>query len=160
MISILLDTFKNTVKFIEQSVADLSEDQMVQQPTGVPNHATWIIGHIIYSCQGITDELGVQQWLPNDWESIFGYGSMPVSDLSHYPLKSTLLRSLSDATDHLQQTLSSISESTLKQSFPDENFPTIEHFLFQVMIAHTAFHAGQLAVWRHAIGKQSMAVFI
>jgi hypothetical protein len=34
------------------------------------------------------------------------------------------------------------------------------HLLLQVVIAQTAFHAGQLAMWRRAIGKESIAVFI
>jgi hypothetical protein len=160
MISELLNTFELTLKFIERSVADLSEQQMVEQPTGVPNHATWILGHVIYSFQGIAIELGTQRWLPNDWESIFGYGSTPMSDLSCYPSKSEMLEALSDAADHLQRTLLSASESTLHQSVPDETLPTMGHLVSQVVVAHTAFHAGQLAVWRHAIGKQSVAVFV
>jgi uncharacterized damage-inducible protein DinB len=156
----LPDTFRNTLKFIEQSVADLSEEEMIEQPAGVPNHATWTLGHLIHSCQGIANELGAPRWLPDDWESIFGYGSTPVSDLSRYPSKSEMLRALTDAADRLHQTLSSVSESALKQSLPDETPPTMGHLLFQVVIAHTAFHAGQLAVWRRAIGKQSAAVFV
>jgi uncharacterized damage-inducible protein DinB len=160
MIPEMLNTFRNTLKFIEQSVADLSEQQMVEQPAGVPNHATWTLGHVIYSCQGIANELAAQRWLPDDWESIFGYGSTPVSDLSRYPSKSEMLRALTDAADRLHQTLLSVSESALKQSLPDETLPTMGHLLLQVVIAHTAFHAGQLAVWRRAIGKESVAVFV
>ena len=160
MIPELLDTFKNTLKFIEQSVTDLSEQEMVEQPVGVPNHATWTLGHLIHSCQGIANELGTQQWLPNDLESIFGYGSTPSSDLSRYPSKSDMLRALTNASDHLHQTLLSVGQSALKQSLPDQPLPTMGHLLFQVVIAHTAFHAGQLAVWRHAMGKRSQAVFV
>jgi hypothetical protein len=160
MIPELLDTFKSTIEFMQQSVSDLTEQQMVEQPPGVANHATWTLGHVIHSCQGTADELGAQQWLPNDWESIFGYGSTPVSDLSRYPSKSEMLRALNEATYHLNQALRSIGESTLKQSLPDGPLPTMGHLLFQVVIAHTAFHAGQLAMWRRAIGKQSLAVFV
>ncbi|MFH0990875.1 MAG: DinB family protein [bacterium] len=156
----LIHTFKNTLKFMKQSVADLSEQEMVEQPTGVRNHATWTLGHVIYSCQGIANEMGVQGWLPNDWESIFGYGSTPMSDLSRYPSKSDMLKILTDAEDRLVQILLNVSESTLKQSLPDETLPTMSHLLSQVIIAHTAFHAGQLAMWRGAIGKKSVAVFV
>jgi hypothetical protein len=41
MIAELIKTFETTVKFTEQSVSDLSEAQMVEQPAGVPNHAQW-----------------------------------------------------------------------------------------------------------------------
>jgi len=160
MMSLLLDTFKSTLKFIEQSVADLSEQEMVEQPGGIANHATWTLGHVVTSCQGIANELGWQGWLPSEWESIFGYGSVPVSDPSHYPSKSEILRALSDAGDRLDQILMNVSESTLKQSLPDGPVPTTAHLLFQVVVAHTAFHAGQLAMWRRAIGKGSAAVFV
>ncbi len=77
MISLMLSTFENTVKFIEQSVSDLSEKEMIEQPMGVPNHATWTLGHVVHSCQGIANELGARAWLPNTWELTFGYGSTP-----------------------------------------------------------------------------------
>jgi hypothetical protein len=50
MVNELVHTFEATLAFIEQLVADLSEQQMVEQPTGVPNHGTWTLGHIIFSC--------------------------------------------------------------------------------------------------------------
>jgi uncharacterized damage-inducible protein DinB len=34
------------------------------------------------------------------------------------------------------------------------------HLLFQVIVAHTAYHAGQLAMWRRALDKQPAAVFV
>ena len=68
MVPELVHTFETTVKFIEQSVADLTEQKMVEQPTGVPNHAMWTRGHIICSCQGVAAELGAEQWLPDHWE--------------------------------------------------------------------------------------------
>jgi hypothetical protein len=160
MITELIRSFETTLKFMEQSVADLSEEQMVEQPTGVPNHATWTLGHIIFSCQGIAIELGQESWLPDDWESTFGYGSTPVSDLSRYPKKPEMLTLLADAAHRLRDTLVVLNESDLQQSLPDETFPTMGHLLVQVVGGHTAYHAGQLAVWRRAIGKPSVAVFI
>ena len=156
----LLHTFRSTLNFIEGSVADLSEEEMIKQPAGVPNHATWTLGHLIHSCQGIAGELGAPPWLPDEWGSAFGYGSTPEPDLSRYPSKSEMLRTLAEAADRLHEVLSSVSESTLKRSLPDEALPTMGHLLFQVVVAHTAFHAGELAVWRRAIGKQSAAVFV
>ena len=160
MIPELIHTFKATVKFIEQSITDLSELQMILQPEGIPNHGTWTLGHVIYSCQGIAAELGAEQWLPDNWESIFGYGSKPHSDRQGYPKKSELITLLSDATTRLCQTLQGADESVMEQQLPDEMFPTMRHLLFQVVVAHTAYHAGQLAVWRRAIGKPSIGVFV
>jgi len=160
MIAQLADTFNATLKFVEESVADLSEREMVEQPAGVPNHGMWTLGHIIFSCQGIAAELNAEPWLPDGWESTFGFGSTPSSDPSHYPKKPRMLEFLADAGSRLRQTLLSTGESDLKRPLPDETLPTMDHLLLQVVVAHTAFHAGQLAMWRRALGKHSVAVFV
>jgi hypothetical protein len=160
MIDELIHTFEATVRFMEQSVGDLSDEEMVEQPSGVPNHGTWTLGHIIFSCQGMATELGATPWLPDDWESVFGYGSVPRSEEQQYAQKSQLQSLLADATTRLCQTVRSVNESVQKRPLSDEAFPTMGHLLLQVVVAHTAFHAGQLAMWRRAIGKKSVAVFV
>lgn len=156
----LLHTFETTLKFVEQSVGNLSEQEMVEQLSGVPNHGTWTLGHIIFSCQGIAVELGVEQWLPDNWESEFGYGSIPLSNLQHYPKKSELLSLLADAKTRLRHAVLAVDDSAMGKSLPDDTLPTMGHLLLQVVVAHTAYHTGQLAVWRRAIGKPSVGVFI
>ena len=160
MIAQMICAFDYTLDFVQKSVADLTEDQMVQQTPGTPNHGTWILGHLAFSCQGLASELGGQPWLPNDWESKFGYGSTPASDVSIYPGKAEMQKLLTDAASRLRQLLQAISENDLAQGIPDETFPTKGHLLMQVVVGHTAYHAGQLAVWRRAIGKPSAGVFI
>jgi hypothetical protein len=120
MIPELVHTLEATVTFMEQSVTDLSEQQMVEQPTGAPNHPMWTLGHIICSCQGIAAELGADHWLPDDWESNYGYGSMPLSDRSRYPRKPEMLALLADATSRLSRTLLAANESVLDRSLPDK----------------------------------------
>jgi hypothetical protein len=160
MVDELIHTLESTMNFIKQLVADLSEQQMVEQPTGVPNHATWTLGHIIFSCQGIAIELGEKEWLPADWESAFGYGSIPHPNLRRYPKKSELLSILGEAQNRLSQSLLATDQSVLESTLPDKLFPTMSHLVLQVVIAHTAYHTGQLAMWRRAIGMQPVGVFI
>ena len=156
----LADVHRATVGFMEESVADLSAREMVEQPAGVPNHAMWTLGHITYSCQGMAVELKAAPWLPDDWESRFGYGSTPSPDLSHYPDKSRMLELLADAADRLRAALAGMQEADVRRPLPDESMPTMAHLLLQVVVAHTAFHAGQLAMWRRALGRPSVAVFV
>jgi hypothetical protein len=160
MVTEMAHTLVATLKFMQQSVGDLSDEQMVEQPTGVPNHGTGTLGHIIFSCQGMAIELGAEPWLPENWESLFGYGSRPLSDLQRYPKKPELLALLDDAGSRLSRTLLTAEESVGTQVLPDEMFPTMAHLLLQVVVAHTACHAGQLSVWRRAIGKQTVGVFV
>ena len=58
MIRELVSCFDRSVAFMRELVADLSDEEMILQPPGVPNHAAWTLGHVIHSCQAIAGELG------------------------------------------------------------------------------------------------------
>jgi hypothetical protein len=156
----MLRTFDYTVRFMDRSVDDLSDEEMVVQPPDVPNHGTWTLGHIIFACQGMATELGAEAWLPEDWESVFGYGSTPRPAGSDYPKKAELQALLSTSAERLLRAVRDADESLMERPLDDEDFPTMGHVLLQVVVAHTAYHAGQLAVWRRAIGKGSVAVYV
>jgi hypothetical protein len=101
----LVGCFERTVAFMEELVADLSDQDMVLQPPGVSNHATWTLGHVIYSFQAMAGELGVKPWLPGDWESEFGYGTSPLPVASQHSSKAALLGALADASHRLRTAL-------------------------------------------------------
>ena len=52
MVPELVSCFERSLAFIQDSVADLADEEIVLQPPGVPNHAAWTLGHVIFSCQG------------------------------------------------------------------------------------------------------------
>jgi uncharacterized damage-inducible protein DinB len=164
MVRELLGCFDRTLTFMREAVADLSDEEMILQPPGVPNHAAWTLGHIIYSCQAIAGELGTQPWLPGDWESHFAYGSSPGPVASPRSCKAALLAALADANDRLRAAVLGLDERALAAPLPDrrarETLPTVGDALLQVLAAHTAYHAGQLAAWRRAIGRVPVGVFI
>lgn len=164
MITELVSCLDHTLTFVEQQVADLSDEEMLLQPSGAPNHAVWTIGHIIHSWQAMAVELGAEPWLPSDWESHFGYGSIPSSETSGFSSKSTLLATLADTSNRLKTALLGTDERSLARPIPDEEtrevMPTMGHLLMQVIVGHTAFHAGQLAAWRRATGRVPVGVFI
>lgn len=160
MIDEMIRALEYTVRFLDQSVGDLSEEEMVEQAPGMPNHATWTLGHIIHACHAMAAELGADPWLPEDWESVFGYGSIPLPEVKEYPGKAEMQSLLADASTRLCDALRSAGASALGRRLEDEDFPTMGHILLQVIVAHTAYHAGQLSVWRRAMGKESVAVFV
>ena len=164
MIPELVSCFERTVAFMQESVADLSDEDIVLQPPGVPNHAAWTLGHVIHSCEAMAGELGVKPWLPREWESRFGYGSSPTAVVSQYPNKAALLAALGEAGHRLRTALLEMDETALAEPLPDEQvremLPTKGHALLQVVAAHTAYHAGQLAAWRRAIGRPATGVFL
>jgi hypothetical protein len=165
MILELISSLDRSLAYMRDLVADLSAEEMLLQPPGVPNHAAWTIGHVTYSCQAIAGELGVKAWLPSDWESLFGTGTSPDAvAASRHSGKAALLETLADAGNRLQVALSATDEARLQDPLPDEKareiLPTLGHALLQIVAGHTAFHAGQLAVWRQAIGRPPAGVFI
>lgn len=164
MISEIIGSLDLTVAFIRDQVTDLTDEEMVLQPPGFPNHAAWTLGHIIYSCQAITGELGLKSSLPDDWESHFGYGSVPSPVVSERSSKTSLLAALEEASQTLRSALLDADEGNLSDPLPDEGsretFPTMGHVLVQVVVGHTSYHAGQLASWRRAIGREPIGVFI
>jgi hypothetical protein len=137
---------------------------MMLQPAGAPNHAVWTLGHIIYSCQALAVELGAESWLPADWEAHFAYGSTPNSIKPDIFTISSLLADLELAGNRLRTVLLALNEGAIGNAFPDQDkqeiLPTLGHVLLQVVAAHTAFHAGQLASWRRAIGRKPVGIFI
>jgi len=164
MVPELVMCFDRSLSYIRELVAELTDEEMVLQPPGVPNHGAWTIGHITYSCEQIARELGVEPWLPDDWEQQFGYGSTPSLIAKRYSGKSAGLAALEDAGRRLRAALVGIDESTWTRPLPDEQvreiLPTMADALIQIMAAHTAFHAGQLAAWRRVIGRPPVGVFI
>jgi hypothetical protein len=71
-----------------------------------------------------------------------------------------MLAIVADAMSRLREALQATDASLLEKSVPDETMPTMGHILVQVVVAHTAYHAGQLAAWRRAVGGPTGAVYI
>lgn len=67
---------------------------------------------------------------------------------------------LSDAQFRLTEAINGMVDSRLDEPFPDESyrdvFPSVRHALTQVLVGHTAYHVGQLAIWRRAMGLPPM----
>jgi hypothetical protein len=160
MMDVMVHTLETSLDFVSKCVTDIPDDRMVEQPPGVPNHGTWTLGHLAVSCEGMAKEIGAKAWLPEDWEKTFGYQSTPHGDRVRYPEKSEMLAVLKDSGERLGQTLRAADDATVKKALPDESLPTMAHCLMQVVVAHTAFHVGQLAAWRRAIGFESAGVYV
>ena len=164
MITQMTDILEYTLGFIRQQIADLSDEEMVLQPPGAPNHAAWTLGHLIHSCQAIAIELGKRTSSSTEWESRFGYGTRPNPVASENLSKSSLLTNLAETSDRLRATIQALPTRLLDEPPSEgqmrEMFPTMGHELMQVVVAHTAYHAGQLAAWRRAIGRAPVGVFV
>ena len=71
-----------------------------------------------------------------------------------------MLELFAESTNRLRQALVRADPSVLQTELPDDDLPTMALLLLQVVVAHTAYHAGQLAVWRRALGMEPAGVFV
>ncbi|MCA9055146.1 MAG: DinB family protein [Planctomycetaceae bacterium] len=152
----VLHSFAYCLDYLRDQVADVEPTDMVVQPSGVLNHPAWVIGHLTFSCQALGGEIGLAEWLPTTWADKFGTGSVPVSEVSHYPNKTEALATLRDAQCRITDAIEQPSEAQLDEPLPDATsraiLPTVRHAITQVLIAHPANHIGQLTIWRRAMG--------
>ncbi len=156
----VLHSFAYSLDFLREQVADVAAPDLVAQPDGFVNHPAWTLGHLIFICQLLGGVVGLSEWLPDDWKKRFGSGSIPVSDASVYETKDNLLTMLEDAQQRIALAVEQVDDSVLDKPFPDESyldvFPTVRHAFTQVLIAHTAFHIGQVSIWRRTMGLPPM----
>lgn len=164
----ILHSFAYSLDYLREMIADVPEGSMTAQPDGITNHPAWTIGHLVFIAQAIGGVIGVEPWLDEDWAKQFGPGSSP-SDLStgshaspHATLNTVdLIVALDTAQAKLTTAVAAFPDSQLDEPFPDPSyadvFPTVRHALTQVLLGHTAFHIGQISVWRRAMNLPPMA---
>lgn len=156
----VLHSFAYSLDFFREQLADVTAHDLVAQPNGMVNHPAWVLGHLVFICHLLGSVVGLSEWLPDDWEKRYGSGSIPVSDASLYETKDTLLAMLDNVQQRITAAVEEMADAVLDEPFPDKAyldvFPTIRHAFTQVLIAHTAYHIGQVSVWRRSMGLPPM----
>ena len=156
----VLHSFAYGLDFLREQVADVAAADMVAQPNGIVNHPAWVIGHLTHTCEMLGGAIGLPGWLPGDWAGRFGTGSVPAADAGLFPPKAEALAALRDAQSRLTRAVERLDDPRLDEPFPDPSyrdvFPTIRHAITQVLVGHTAYHVGQVNVWRRAMGLPPM----
>lgn len=163
----ILHSFAYSLDYLREMLADVPDELMTDQPDGVTNHPGWTIGHLVLISQEIGSVIGVEPWLSKDWTKQFGSGSISVPKPAREQgrnrdraSKSGLLAALDEAQSKLTTAVTALTNNKLDAPFPDpayaDVFPSVRHALIQVLLGHTAFHIGQLSVWRRAMNLPPM----
>src|SRR5690606_32515600 len=63
----ILHSFAYSLGYLREQIADVSDGQLTAQPDGVPNHAAWTIGHLVFIAQEIGGVIGIEPWLGDEW---------------------------------------------------------------------------------------------
>lgn len=141
-------------------VADIPDEMLARQPSGVKNHAAWTLAHLAVSLQLVGETIGAGEWLAPEWLSQYGTGSTPKTDRRAYPALEAMLGALKEGRERVLLRIEAGGAELLAQPLAQEeisrHLPTFGHVVTQILVAHTAYHVGQLQVWRRAMGFGSV----
>jgi hypothetical protein len=155
MLQHVLHLYKMNLAYAKLLVADVSPDQMCEQPHGLVNHPAWSLGHLAGSADGAGQLLGVSSGLPAGWGDAFIAGATPSPDKALFPGKDELLRFLEQAHARAAKGLADVDPAALALPHPIEMargyFPTVGDHVIFLMTAHEMDHLGQIAAWRRAM---------
>ena len=155
MIQHLLFVYGMNLKRAGRLVDDLTEEQMVAQPSGVINHPAWTLGHLGATSDALAGMLGLPSTFPDAWREACRMGSIPSGEAADYPGKAELLEQLRAQHQRVAEAVAAVDAERLQQPTPPrlrERFPTIGDFAAALMTMHEGHHLGQLAAWRRALG--------
>lgn len=155
MIQHLLFVYGMNLKRAGRLVDDLTEEQMVAQPSGVINHPAWTLGHLGATSDALAGMLGLPSTFPDAWREACRMGSIPSGEAADYPGKAELLEQLRAQHQRVAEAVAAVDAERLQQPTPPrlrERFPTIGDFATALMTMHEGHHLGQLAAWRRALG--------
>lgn len=160
---------QRNVEYAQRLVADLTPQQMVAQPAGLPagartvNHAAWVLGHLAavnYLYAGILGDTSALPPIQGDWNALFLGKSAPQPDAALYPDKDFLFKVMSQGSDLRAAAARAKPDAFWTQAPEDERrkarFGTNAAFLVHMLVNHDAIHLGQLSAWRRTLGLPSV----
>lgn len=148
-------------ELLRRMLADIPAADMCKQPPGLPNHPTWLMGHLAMVRNSIAKQAGNPSAdFPESWGKLFGRNSTPTADSSQYPGKDELWKTFERLHDHALRAASELTSEQLAGPHTIDvlkpAFPTLGDLLVQMLTSHDGLHAGQLSDWRRANGLPRM----
>ncbi len=142
--------------FIVQTVQDIPESRMVEQPGGVVNHPAWTLSHLNAYAGVLLAMFDDPDAPPADAEmERFGYGTIPVPAREAYATGRELLDQFTDRNARLGVVVAQRHERYFPMAAPEKfqpYSPTVGHVAVTLLVAHPPHHLGQLRQWRRAAG--------
>ncbi|MGA3067527.1 MAG: DinB family protein [Tepidisphaeraceae bacterium] len=142
--------------YIHLLTEDIPEEKMAAQPSGVPNHPAWHLGHLACAMDRFVQILGGASKIDPAWAQPYSRESTPSPNRQLYATKAELLALLDERRGEFARLFKNATPDDLAKPPPDpkvaQRFPTIGMLVLFGATTHEATHLGQLAVWRRAMG--------
>lgn len=157
----ILDIYAMVNGFLMETVEDVPESRMTEQPGTIVNHPAWTLSHLNAYAGLLLFTLEDRSVPTVDAETTrFGYGTVPVPDPTAYATKRELLDQFRVRTSRLAAVVAEKHSIYFPQPAPKRfqpHAPTIGHIAITLLIAHPPHHLGQLKQWRRAAGMAGKA---
>jgi uncharacterized damage-inducible protein DinB len=156
-IDLIADVLQRNLGMLNNTLADLSDADLLTRPCPGANHANWQLGHLILAETGMVNAFkpGSGAPVPDGWEKKYKKENAAKDDASSFANKQQLMDQFAKTRAASVAFIKSISMSDLDKPSPEQmrNFlPTLGHVVF-VMPNHVAMHLGQMQVLRRKLGK-------
>jgi hypothetical protein len=150
-LSYLLDANQ---RFAHRYLDDITEEEAFETAGGACNHFLWLTGHLAYSAAQLLDFMKAPVDFPEEWANLFRGGQELNPDRAAYPSMAKVRANLYEMYDQANRALKNLSENQLSEEVeaePEVVRPRVN--LILAMCAHEAYHLGQVAILRRALGR-------
>ena len=155
----IVHTYAFNLGYAKALVKDIHQDQHFLQPSNMPNHPLWVIGHLSSTAVFVASQLGQSVEAPANLRELFGPTSRPGPQTADTPTLAAMMTLLETAHQRVAEGFLQASDDLLNDEPAIERlrtrFPTNGRFFTFAMTSHEALHLGQLSAWRRAAGLGS-----
>lgn len=154
---LIVDVLRSGLGFLQMTLADMTDADLVQRPVPNANTALWQIGHLIKSeanmINGCAGRTVVE--LPAGFADRYKRETATETDASKLGSKAELMALYQKLRNQIADWVATLSPDELAKPSPESlrgMVPTVGHVL-QLLPAHTGMHVGQIQVLRRKLGK-------
>ena len=158
MLSESINTLRFLQGYVDNQLAEISDDDFYSQPVDGANHAAWNLGHTAYYLDQHIAMIGGGPQL-EAWKETFGQHSTPTTGPDGYPSREEIISAWREAGNRLIAAVEAASDEQLTAPNPNsmaDAFPTVGDFLAFSLATHSALHVGQISMWRRLVGQAAM----
>jgi uncharacterized damage-inducible protein DinB len=137
---------------VQNTIADLTPEELLMRPVPNANHPLWQLGHLLSTELEFIKMCDPTLELPVPEEFIKRFSKDQKED---FPSKETLVTYLTDTRMKMIEVVKGLTDADLDKPTqgPMAGFmPTLGHMLI-LQLAHASMHLGQIQVVRRKLGK-------
>ena len=148
---VLTNLFETNLYAIRVNTEGVTDADALLQPHPAGNCMSWVVGHILWSREGLLKVFGEPAVLAPEIASRYKRGSAPIAGPGDGLSMTELLARLAPSQERLLHGIENAPEE--KWSEAQKDFGTVRRAAYFLHF-HEAYHTGQLALLRRLAGKK------